>query len=265
LFSDNIKIILLQESKIFSGFREFTFFHTFTNVPVDICSLGVHHVVLLGKSFGEDSVDSNVVSDHDSVSGGFSHVIIFLGCSWNVVKTNLETGWAPLDEGNFSLLLDPLDDTVGLLGFDVTSVVDGDGHVLVFDDVKVAVLDKEAVGLEAVISDSLAVVGFTVRLGLGDDWSKGGGHEVKSRERDKVGLELVHVNVQFTVESKSSSHGGDDFADDVVQVGVTWSLDVKLLLADFVQSFVVKDQRNIGVVQEPMGGQKSVVWLNDAG
>jgi len=88
---------------------------------------------------------------------------------------------------------------------------------------------------------------------------------VKSRERDKVGLELVHVNVQFTVESESSSHGGDDFADDVVQVGVTWSLDVKLLLADFVQSFVVKDQRNIGVVQEPMGGQKSVVWLNDAG
>jgi len=47
LFRDNIKVILLQESKIFSCFREFTFFHTFTNVPVDVCSLRVHHVVLL--------------------------------------------------------------------------------------------------------------------------------------------------------------------------------------------------------------------------
>merc|ERR1712012_1159644 len=78
LFRDNIKIILLQESKIFSSFREFTFFHTFTNVPVDVCSLGVHHVVLLGKSFSEDSVDSNVVSNHDGISLSFSHVIIFL-------------------------------------------------------------------------------------------------------------------------------------------------------------------------------------------
>ena len=49
------------------------------------------------------------------------------------------------DEGNFSLLLDPLDDTVGFLRFDVTSVVDGDDHVLVFNDIEVSVLDKEAV------------------------------------------------------------------------------------------------------------------------
>jgi len=78
---------------------------------------------------------------------------------------------------------------------------------------------------------------------------------VKSRERDKVGLELVHVNVQFTVESESSSHGGDDFADDVVQVGVTWSLDVEFLLADIVQSFVIKNKGDVSVVQQPMRGQ----------
>ena len=66
-------------------------------------------------------------------------------------------------------------------------------------------------------------------------------------ERNKVGLELVHVDVQFTIESDSCSHGGHDLADDVVQVGVAWSLDVQLRLADGVQSFVVKNEGHISV------------------
>ena len=47
-------------------------------------------------------------------------------------------------------------------------LVDGDGHELVFNDIKVSVLDKEAVWLEAVISDSLAVMCFVVSFLLGD-------------------------------------------------------------------------------------------------
>ena len=78
-----------------------------------------------------------------------------------------------------------------------------------------------------------------------------------------VGLELVHVDVQFTIESDGCSHGGHDLADDVVQDGLAWSLDVQLRLADGVQSFVVKNEGHISVVQEPMGGQKSVVWLDN--
>jgi len=88
---------------------------------------------------------------------------------------------------------------------------------------------------------------------------------VETWEWDKVGLEFVHVDVQFTIESDCGGHGGDDFADDVVQVGVAWSLDVQLLLADIIQSFVVENEGDISVVQEPMGGQKSVVWLDDTG
>merc|ERR1719300_1512495 len=72
--------------------------------------------------------------------------------------------------------------------------------------------------LEAVISDSLAVMCFVVSFFVGHNWCKRGGHEVETWERNKVGLELVHVDVQFTIESDGCSHGGHDLADDVVQV-----------------------------------------------
>merc|ERR1719367_1254841 len=147
LFRDNIQVVLLQESKIFTGFTEFTFFHTFTNVPVDVCSLRVHHVVFLAQSFLEDSVNSNVVSDHDGVSLSVCHVIIRNAGSWDVVQTNLETSWAPLDEGDLSLSLHPLHGAVGDLGLDGTSVVKRDGHILVFNNVEVSLFYKEAAWL----------------------------------------------------------------------------------------------------------------------
>ena len=57
-----IKVVFLQESKIFSSFGEFTFFHIFTYVPMHLSPLGVHHIILLRESVREHSVDGNVVS-----------------------------------------------------------------------------------------------------------------------------------------------------------------------------------------------------------
>merc|ERR1712176_627548 len=46
----NFFVVLLESSHIFSSFGEFTFFHTFTNIPVNESSLGVHQVELVVKS-----------------------------------------------------------------------------------------------------------------------------------------------------------------------------------------------------------------------
>merc|ERR1719233_2303967 len=37
-------VILLEGGEILTGFGEFTFFHTFTDVPMDESSLGVHEI-----------------------------------------------------------------------------------------------------------------------------------------------------------------------------------------------------------------------------
>merc|ERR1711926_1173 len=43
----NFFVILLQSSHVFSGFREFTFFHTLSNVPVHKSTLGIHKIKLM--------------------------------------------------------------------------------------------------------------------------------------------------------------------------------------------------------------------------
>ena len=79
----------------------------------------------------------------------------------------------------------------------------------------------------------------------------------------QVGLELGNIDVQSTIESEGGSEGGDDLGNESVQVGVGWSLDIEVSSADIIDSFVIKDNGNIGVLQEGVGGEHGVVWLNN--
>merc|ERR1719354_1502903 len=137
---------------------------------------------------------------------GIFHGITFNLCWWRIIQTNLETSWHPLDEGDFCGLLDLLYGLVRFLRFDLTSVVEGDGHVLVFDWVEVNIFDQKALGVKSFLSQVPAVVALSLLLLFVDQGGKTGGHEVKTRERNQVRLELVHVDVQFTVISESSGH-----------------------------------------------------------
>jgi len=54
--------------------------------------------------------------------------------------------------------------------------------------------------------------------------------------RDQVGLELVQIDVQRSVESQRSGDGGDNLSDQPVQVGVSRRLDSEVLSADVVDA-----------------------------
>merc|ERR1719436_1091094 len=264
LLSDDIEVVLLQESEILTGLRELSLFHTLTDIPVHESTLGVHHVVLLGDALGEHTAYSNVVSDHGHIALGNVHDVIVNLRGRYFVEADLESGWAPLDERDLVVLLEPLDGGVGLLRLDGATVVDGDRHVLVLDGVEVGVFDKHVLGLEDVVRDLADGLGLVARLFHGDDRGEGSGHEVETRERHQVGLELAEVDVQLSVESEGRGHRGDHLGDDHVELGVGRARDVELLLADAVDRLVVKDNRNLGVVQEPVGGEHGVVRLHDA-
>jgi len=82
---------------------------------------------------------------------------------------------------------------------------------------------------------------------------------------DQVSLELSDINVQGTVESEGGSEGGDNLGNESVEVGVGWSLDVEVSSADVIDGFVVDHDSNIGVLEEGVGGEDGVVWLNNGG
>lgn len=91
-----------------------------------------------------------------------------------------------------------------------------------------------------------------------NDGCEGGKREVNTREttqvqserhqvkppngkdiRNQVGLELVQVNVERTVEAKRGSDGRNNLSNQPVQVCEAWGGDAKVLLADIVDGLIV--------------------------
>ena len=124
----NFFVILFQGGKILTGFGELTFFHTFTDVPVNEGTLGVHKVELVVKSspcFG----DGGGVGKHANGTLDLGQVT-----SWDngwrlVVNTDLEASWAPVDELDGSLGLDGGNGGVNILWHNITTVKHAACHV----------------------------------------------------------------------------------------------------------------------------------------
>lgn len=124
-----------------------------------------------------------------------------------VADTNLETSRAPVDELNSALGLEGGNGLVGVLGDDVSAVEQAGSHVLAVAGVA---LDHLVVGLEAGHGDLLHRVGLVGGLGGADDGGIGNQREVDTGVRDQVGLELVQVDVQGTVEAERGGNRGND-------------------------------------------------------
>mmetsp|Transcript_2838 Transcript_2838/g.6222 ORF Transcript_2838/g.6222 Transcript_2838/m.6222 type:complete len:325 (-) Transcript_2838:54-1028(-) len=123
-------------------------------------------------------------------------------------------------------------------------------------------LDHHAGWLKDSVGDlshgQLLMVGLLSR----DDGSIGAQHEVDTGVGHQVGLELSHIHVQGTIEAQRGSQGGDDLGNQAVQVGVGGALNVQGAAADIVDGLIVKHNGDISVLQQGVGGQHGVVWLN---
>jgi hypothetical protein len=99
----------------------------------------------------------------------------------------------------------------------------------------------------------------------GDDGSVRGKHEVDTGVGDQVGLELGDVDVEGSIEPEGGSQGRDDLGDEPVEVGVGGPLNVEVPAADVVEGLVVHAEGAVGVLEEGVGGEHTVVGLNDGG
>ena len=206
--------------------------------------------------------DGRRVAQHANGSLDLGQVAAWDDGGWLVVDADLEPGGTPVDELDGPLGLDGGDGSIDILGHDVTTVQHAAGHVL---PVTWVALDHLVGWLEGCVGDlgnrQLLVVGL---LG-GDDRGVGGQREVDSWVGHQVGLELGQVDVEGAVEAEGGSDGTDDLANESVQVGVGWSLNVKVTTADVVDGLVVDHEGAVGVLQGGVGGQDGVVGLHNGG
>jgi len=228
---------------------------------VDEGSLGVHEIELVVKS-GPCLGDGGGVGQHADGTLDLGEVTSGDDGWWLVVDTDLEASWAPVDELDGSLGLDGGDGGVDVLGDNITSVEHAASHVLAVSGIA---LDHLVGWLEASVGDLGDGELLVVSLLGGDDWSVGDEREVDSGVWDQVGLELGKIDVEGTIESEGSGDGGDDLADESVQVGVGGSLDVEVSSTDVVDGLVINHESTVGVLEGGMGGEDGVVGLDDSG
>lgn len=88
---------------------------------------------------------------------------------------------------------------------------------------------------------------------------------VDTRIRDQVGLELVQIDVERTVEAQGRGDRADDLGNQAVEVLVARARDVKVATADVIDGLVVNKERAVGVLDRAVGRQDRVVRLNDGG
>merc|ERR1711981_283016 len=259
--NSDLLVVLLEGGKILSGLGELTFLHTFTDVPMDEGSLGVHKIELMINP-GEHLSDGGGVGDHAHGSHDLGEVTSGNDSGRLVVNTALEASGAPVNELNGSLGLDGGNGGVDVLGDNVTSVHHAAGHVFTMSGVA---LGHHGSGLESGVGDlsdgELLVVSFLGR----DDWGVGGKHEMDSGVGDEVGLELSDIDVEGTIESEGGSKGGDNLGDESVEVGVGGSLNIKSSSADIVDGFVVKHDSDISMLKKRVSGEDGVVWFDNSG
>lgn len=255
----DLLVILLEGGQILTGLGELTFLHTFTNVPVNESALGVHQIKLVietGPSFG----DSGSIGQHADGAGYLGNVTARDGGGWLVINADLEASGAPVDELNSALGTDGRDGGVGVLRNHITTVEQAAGHVLAMTGVA---LDHLILGLEAGGCDLGHVEGLVVRLGGGNDGGIGDKREVNARVGDQIGLELVQIDVEGTIEAEGGGDGRDNLSNQPVEIVVARTFNAQVTIADVIDGLVIDHEGTIRVFQRGVGGQDGVVGLND--
>lgn len=237
----NLLVVFFEGGKVFASFGELPLLHSLSDIPVDEGALRVEQVELAVEA-GPGSSDGSGVSEHAQRTGDLCEVAARDECRWLVTNTNLEAGGAPVDELDRPLRLDSCNRRVDVLWDDVTTVQEAAGHELSVTGVTLDHLVSLFEGAESHLSNRVLLVeGLFSR----DDGCVGGEGEVNSREGDQVGLKLVKVDIEGSIESERGSNRRDDLGNEAIKIGVAGALDAEVLLADVVDCLIVDHEGTV--------------------
>jgi hypothetical protein len=86
---------------------------------------------------------------------------------------------------------------------------------------------------------------------------------VDSRVRHKVGLELVEINIERTVETQTGGDGADNLGNQAVQMLIVGTGNVQAATADIVDSLVINKERAVRVLDSAVSREDGIVGLDD--
>jgi hypothetical protein len=117
----------------------------------------------------------------------------------------------------------------------------------------------EKLTLEGKVADLEALVGAL--LGR-DDGRVTDERVVNTRVGNQVGLELVQIDVESSVETQTGGDGANNLSNQAVQMLIVGARDVQAATADIVDSFIVDEEGAVGVLDGAVGREDGVVGLD---
>ncbi len=227
--------------------------------PVDKSPLGIHQVKLVVQA-GPGLSNGSGVAEHADGTLHLGKISSRHHSGGLVVDANLEASGTPVHKLDGALGLDSGNSSIDILGDNITPVEEAAGHVLAMTGVT---LDHLVGRLKAGIGDlshrELLMIGLLRR----DDRSVGDQREVNPGVWHQVGLELSQIHVQSTIKAKGGSDGGDNLANQPVEVGVGGAVDVQVAAADVIDGLIVHHEGTVRVLQGGMGGEDGIVGLHN--
>ena len=95
-----------------------------------------------------------------------------------------------------------------------------------------------------------------------DDWSISDQREVDTRIGHQVGLELSEIHIKSTIEPERGSDGGDNLANQPVEIGVGWPLNIQVTTADVIDCLIIYHEGAVRVLQSCVCCQDGVVGFD---
>ena len=178
----------------------------------------------------------------------------------DVTNGGLDVVGDPFHEVGRVLVLDVEHLFVNFLGGHSSSEKGGGSEVTAVAGVSGA---HHVLGIEHLLGEFGDSEGSVLLRSSGGQGGETHHEEVETGEGDQVDSQLSEVRVELTRETEAASDTGHGGGDQVVQVTVGGGSKFQGSEADVVQGFVVDDHTFVGVFDQLMDGQGSVVGFHN--
>ena len=123
----NFFVVFFKGSEVFTSLGEFTFLHTFADVPVHESTFGVKEVKLVVKAT-PCRRNGSCVGQHAHATADLGQITARDVRRRLIADTEFEAGRTPVNELDGALGLDDADGSVDVLGDDITTVEQSASH-----------------------------------------------------------------------------------------------------------------------------------------